>query len=61
MLHEATIISSIILLGISTRSFKKHTFPTYFALAKKIFDKAIIDSYAENKFGWRYYFNWQII
>jgi|TARA_E500000318_G_scaffold105195_2_gene111858 DNA polymerase-1 len=34
----------------------KNTFPTYFAWAKEMFDKAIIDGYAETKFGWRYYF-----
>ena len=34
----------------------KNTFPTYFAWAKEMFDKAIIDGYTETKFGWRYYF-----
>ena len=34
----------------------KNLFPTYFAWAKEMFDKAIIDGYAETKFGWRYYF-----
>ena len=34
----------------------KNTFPTYFAWAKTMFDKAIVNGYAETKFGWRYYF-----
>lgn len=34
----------------------KNTFPTYFAWAKTMFDKAIVNGYAETKYGWRYYF-----
>ncbi|MDB2379227.1 DNA polymerase, partial [Candidatus Pelagibacter bacterium] len=34
----------------------KNLFPTYFAWAKEMFDKAMMDGYAETKFGWRYYF-----
>ena len=34
----------------------KNTFPTYFKWAKQMFDKAMINGYAETKFGWRYYF-----
>lgn len=34
----------------------KNLFPTYFAWAKEMFDKAMMDGYAETKFGWIYYF-----
>ena len=34
----------------------KNLFPTYFDWAKEMFDKAMMDGYAETKFGWRYYF-----
>ena len=34
----------------------KNTFPTYFSWATTMFDKAIVNGYAETKFGWRYYF-----
>ena len=34
----------------------KNTFPTYFAWAKTMFDKAMVQGFAETKYGWRYHF-----
>ena len=34
----------------------KNTFLNYFVWAKTMFDKAIVNGFAETKYGWRYYF-----